>query len=87
MRPVTPEDVVAFASLINVQISPNGALVAFIRSDAFKEFGSVTKSQIWIASTHGRTTQASTSRQRADWSARWSPDAPCGPTGVWGSRQ
>ena len=87
MRPVTPEDVLAFASLTDLQTSPDGMLIAFVRGDAFKEFGGVTKSQIWIASTHGRTTQASTSRQRADWSARWSPDAPCGPTGVWGSRQ
>ena len=46
MRPVTPEDVLAFASLTDLQISPDGMLIAFVRGDAFKEFGGVTKSQI-----------------------------------------
>lgn len=74
MRPVTPEDVLAFSTLSDVQISPDGALVAFVRSDSFKEFQGVTKSQIWIAPTDGSAARAFTSGPRADWSPRWSPD-------------
>ena len=74
MRPVTPEDVLAFASLTDVQTSPDGTLIAFVRGDAFKEFGGIIKSQIWLAPTDGRAAHAFTSSPRADWSPRWSPD-------------
>ncbi|HEY3232193.1 MAG TPA: hypothetical protein VGJ87_23375, partial [Roseiflexaceae bacterium] len=48
LRPLTPEDVLAFKELDDVQISPDGVLIAFVVSDAFKTDTKSAKSQIWV---------------------------------------
>src|SRR5262245_25102685 len=74
LRPLTPEDVLAFKSLSDVQISPDDALIAFVVTDPFKEDTSSEKSQIWLASTTGAGARPFTGGPRSDTTPRWSPD-------------
>jgi dipeptidyl aminopeptidase/acylaminoacyl peptidase len=73
-RPLTPEDVLAFKNLGDVQISSDGALIAFVVADPFKEDTSSERSQIWVASTAGDGARPFTSGPRSDTTPRWSPD-------------
>ncbi|MBC8163150.1 MAG: S9 family peptidase [Roseiflexaceae bacterium] len=74
MRSITPEDVLGFSSLLDLQLSPDGTLAAFVRSDAYKEYRDFTRSHIWIVPTGAGEARQFTSGARADWAPRWSPD-------------
>ena len=52
-RPITPENMAAFTKLADVQISPDGALVAFVAGEQFKADTAAPKSQIWLAPADG----------------------------------
>jgi dipeptidyl aminopeptidase/acylaminoacyl peptidase len=73
-RPLTPEDVLAFKNLGDVQISPDGALIAFVVADPFKEDTASERSQIWIAQAASDGARPFTSGPRSDTTPRWSPD-------------
>jgi dipeptidyl aminopeptidase/acylaminoacyl peptidase len=73
-RPLTPEDILAFKNIGDVQISPDGALIAFVVADAFKHDTAAEKSQVWIAAVAGGEARPFTAGPRADTTPRWSPD-------------
>jgi dipeptidyl aminopeptidase/acylaminoacyl peptidase len=73
-RPLTPEDVLTFKNLLDVQISPDGALIAFVVGDPFKEDAKSEKYQIWVVPTAGGEARPFTTGPRADTTPRWSPD-------------
>src|SRR5262245_9831475 len=74
-RPLTPEDVLTFKNLQDVQISPDGALIAFVVGDPFKEDTKSEKHQIWVVPTAGGEARPFTTGPRADTTPRWSPDS------------
>jgi dipeptidyl aminopeptidase/acylaminoacyl peptidase len=88
LRPLTPEDVLAFKELDDVQISPDGALIAFVVGDAFKTDTKSAKSQIWVVPVEpgprtpdesrghdeGGEARPFTTGPHADNTPRWSPD-------------
>src|SRR3954469_8792320 len=73
-RSITPEDMADFMSLADVQISPDGALVAFVAGEQFKTDSALAKSQIWLVSTNGGEARPFTGGPRTDNTPRWSPD-------------
>jgi dipeptidyl aminopeptidase/acylaminoacyl peptidase len=74
-RPITPEDMAGFTRLSDLQISPDGALAAFVAGEYFKTDGASAKSRIWIVPTDGDgEPRAFTGGPRTDSSPRWSPD-------------
>ncbi|KAB8145066.1 S9 family peptidase [Chloroflexia bacterium SDU3-3] len=74
MRTATPEDVLAFSSLTDVSITPDGALITFTRCEPFKEYQGFVKRQIWAVPTSGGEPRPYTSGTRSDSSPTWSPD-------------
>src|SRR5205085_10263792 len=72
-RPLTPEDVLNFKELDDVQISPDGSLIAFVVGDAFKLDTKSAKSQIWVVPTAGAAARPFTTGPRTDNTPRWSP--------------
>src|SRR3954469_15097197 len=73
-RPITPEDMADFTHLSDVQISPDGALVAFVAGAQFKVDSASAKRQIWVTPTNGGEAHPFTSGPRTDDTPRWSPD-------------
>jgi dipeptidyl aminopeptidase/acylaminoacyl peptidase len=73
-RPITPEDLLAFKEVGDVQISPDGALIAFVVADSFKTDTSAPRSQIWVVPAAGGAARPWTTGPRADTAPRWSPD-------------
>jgi len=63
-----------FARLADVQISPDGALVAFVAGEQFKTDSAWAKSQIWVVPTTGGEARPFTGGPRTDNTPRWSPD-------------
>jgi dipeptidyl aminopeptidase/acylaminoacyl peptidase len=73
-RPITPQDMADFTHLADVQISPDGALVAFVAGEQFKADSARAKSQIWVVPTNGGEARPFTGGPRTDNTPRWSPD-------------
>lgn len=73
-RPIDPEDMAAFTKLADVQISPDGALVAFVAGEQFKVDTAAPKSQIWLAPADDGQARPFTGGARTDDTPRWSPD-------------
>src|SRR6266516_1795802 len=73
-RPITPEDMADFTRLADLQISPDGALVAFVAGEQFKIDSAWAKSQIWVVPTNGGAAHQFTGGPRTDDTPRWSPD-------------
>jgi dipeptidyl aminopeptidase/acylaminoacyl peptidase len=73
-RPITPDDMADFTRLDDIQISPDGALVAFVAGEQFKTDSTWAKSRIWLVPTDGGAAHPLTGGPRADDTPRWSPD-------------
>src|SRR5215210_6185801 len=73
-RPISPEDMADFVHLSDVQISPDGALVAFVAGAQFKVDSASAQRRIWVAPTDGGEAYAFTGGPRTDDTPRWSPD-------------
>jgi dipeptidyl aminopeptidase/acylaminoacyl peptidase len=73
-RPITAEDALAFKQLADVQISPDGALVAFVLGDVCKEDTQAPRSQVWVVPAGGGAARPFTGGPRTDSEPRWSPD-------------
>src|SRR4051794_634647 len=73
-RPITPEDMANFVHLSDVQMSPDGALVAFVAGDYFKVDSDSAKRRIWIVPTNTGEPRPFTGGPRTDDTPRWSPD-------------
>ncbi|MEO7908264.1 MAG: S9 family peptidase [Roseiflexaceae bacterium] len=73
-RPITPEDMADFTHLSDVQISPDGTLVAFVAGEYFKVDSVPAKRRIWVAPTATGEPHPLTSGPRIDDTPRWSPD-------------
>src|SRR5215212_8078523 len=73
-RPITPEDMADFVHLSDVQISPDGTLVAFVAGDYFKVDSASAKRQIWVVPTEGGQARPLTGGPRTDDTPRLSPD-------------
>src|SRR5215216_2754400 len=73
-RPITPEDMAGFVHLSDVQISPDGALVAFVAGDYFKVDSASAKRRIWVVPTDTGAPRPFTGGPRTDNTPRWSPD-------------
>src|SRR5215213_1208944 len=73
-RPITPEDMADFVHLSDVQISPDGALVAFVAGDYFKVDSASAKRRVWVLPTDTGTPRSFTGGPRTDDTPRWSPD-------------
>src|SRR6267142_1794853 len=71
-RPITEKDLFRFQWIGDPQISPDGALAAFVRVnvDAKKEG---YETAIWVVPAHGGAARRLTNGPR-DASPRWSPD-------------
>jgi len=63
-----------FVHLSDVQISPDGMLVAFVAGDYFKVDSASAKRQIWVVPTDGGKARPFTGGPRTDDTPRWSPD-------------
>ncbi|KAF0220580.1 MAG: peptidase S9 prolyl oligopeptidase active site domain-containing [Geobacteraceae bacterium] len=72
-RPVQPEDLLAIKTVADIQLSPDGARVAWVLSeiDADKDEYRTT---IWVARTDGGEPKQFTRGPRHDSAPRWSPD-------------
>src|SRR5215207_3078908 len=73
-RPITPEDMADFVHLSDVQISPDGALVAFVAGAQFKVDSASAQRRIWVVPTNGGAAYPFTGGPRTDDTPRWSPD-------------
>jgi dipeptidyl aminopeptidase/acylaminoacyl peptidase len=73
-RPLTAEDMADFTRLADVQISPDGALVAFVAGEQFKTDSAWARSQIWVVPASGGEARPFTGGPRTDTTPRWSPD-------------
>src|SRR5262245_54945242 len=73
-RSLTPADVLSFKNLGDVQISPDGALIAFVVGEPFMEGAKSERRQIWIALAGAGEARPFTTGPRADTTPRWSPD-------------
>ena len=72
LRPIAPEDLLRLTSVSDVQISPDGAIVAYVASRADLQ-DDATKSTIWLVSADGGEPRQFTTGER-DSAPRWSPD-------------
>lgn len=70
-RPIQPEDLTKFIFVSDAQVSPNADSVLFVRRHTGEKNESV--SNIWIASTNGKTIRQFTTSGK-DGHPRWSPD-------------
>src|SRR5690349_10816410 len=73
-RPITPEDMAGFTRLSDLQISPDGTLVALVAGEYFKSDSASARSQIWLVPTAGGEARPLTGGPRTDDTPRWSPD-------------
>ena len=72
-RKLTPEDLYQFVTVSDPQISPDGEVVAFVRSHVEKE-SKEPVSSIWLVPTQGGRPVQFTRGPKSDSSPRWSPD-------------
>jgi dipeptidyl aminopeptidase/acylaminoacyl peptidase len=72
-RPITPEDMADFVHLSDVQISPDGGLVAFVAGDYFKVDSASAKRRIWVVPADTGEPRPVTGGPRTDDTPRWSP--------------
>jgi dipeptidyl aminopeptidase/acylaminoacyl peptidase len=73
-RPITPADMAGFTRLSDLQISPDGALVALVAGEHFKTDSASARSRIWLAPTAGGEPRSISGGPRTDDTPRWSPD-------------
>src|SRR3954471_12735399 len=73
-RPITPTDMADFVHLSDVQISPDGALVAFVAGDYFKIDSASARRRIWVVPADTGEPRPFTGGPRTDDTPRWSPD-------------
>src|SRR3954470_8071407 len=73
-RPITPEDMADFVHLSDVQISPDGALVAFVAGGYFKVDSASARCRIWVVPTDTGAPRPFTGGPRTHNTPRWSPD-------------
>ena len=74
-RPLTAEDLLTLQSVGDVQISPDGAQIAFVRTITDTDKNKY-RSEIWLVPADGsRPPRQFTGGQGSDSSPRWSPDA------------
>src|SRR5258708_20036001 len=73
-RPISPNDLLSFKALSDVQISPDGRTVAFVVGAPVKVDTPSPKSQIWLAPLAGGPAREFTAGPRTDYAPRWSPD-------------
>lgn len=71
---ITPEFALTFKQIDSVQVSPDGALVAFEVSTGWIRGNSMSPTTIWVAPTDGGAARPFTGGPRADTTPRWSPD-------------
>lgn len=72
---MTPEEILTLKVLTDSQVSPDGAVVAFVVSDNFKEEGAARPhANIWISPSGTGEPRQFTSGIRTDYMPRWSPD-------------
>ncbi len=74
LRFIKPEDVVAFPLVSDVQISPDGRLVAFVQGDSFTVDTKAPRSRIWGVDSVEGELRPLTGGPRTDNTPRWSPD-------------
>ena len=73
--PISPEAMAAFTRVEDVQISPDGALVALVAGQYFTSGTSKPTSQIWLSPADGSSPARPWSGgPRTDTTPRWSPD-------------
>jgi len=71
----TPSEMLQVRPVSDVQVSPDGARVAFVVRDTVLERDkSEYRQQIWIASADGRTSRQATFSDQSSARPRWSPD-------------
>ncbi len=73
MRRLTPEDLYAFSTVSEPQITPDGEVIAFVRTEIEKE-SKENRSHIWIVPAGGGQPVQFTRGKKNDSSPRWSPD-------------
>lgn len=72
-RPIQPEDFLAIKTAADVQLSPDGARVAFVLSEIDGEKDEY-RTSIWVARADGSEPVRFTSGPKRDSAPRWSPD-------------
>ncbi|HYF94293.1 MAG TPA: S9 family peptidase [Symbiobacteriaceae bacterium] len=72
-RKLTPEDLYAFVNLSDPQISPDGEVIAFVRTHIDAE-SKEPRSAIWIVPAAGGAPDQFTRCPKSDSQPRWSPD-------------
>ena len=74
----TPEVSVELPSVYDAQVSPDGALVAFVVADNFRRGGATApkmpRASIYFVPVSGGSTVKLTNSERSDTMPRWSPD-------------
>jgi dipeptidyl aminopeptidase/acylaminoacyl peptidase len=73
-RKLTPEDLYAFSNVSDPQISPDGEVIAYIRTQTDKE-SKEPRSSIWVVPAAGGAPVQFTRGTKTDGSPRWSPDS------------
>ncbi len=76
-KPFTPVDLWDWREVTEVRIAPDGKTAVYVESRRDRAADSVN-SNLWIATTDGRSHRAITSGAWRDWSPRWAADAPEG---------
>jgi dipeptidyl aminopeptidase/acylaminoacyl peptidase len=72
-RKLTPEDLYSFVNVSDPQISPDGEMIAFVRTQIDKE-SKEPKSSIWLVPATGGSPVQFTRGTKNDSSPAWSPD-------------
>ncbi|HEU4327058.1 MAG TPA: S9 family peptidase [Roseiflexaceae bacterium] len=73
-RPISVEDMLRFKQLADVQISPDGGLVACVIGDDWKDYRCPRQRQVWLLSPQNGALWPFSDGPRADHTPRWSPD-------------
>ena len=73
-KTLSPEDVLGFKAVSDAQLSPDGALVAYVVADSYKVETKYPGSNIWVVPTDGGEASQLTFGPRSDLCPRWSPD-------------
>ncbi|HWI60625.1 MAG TPA: hypothetical protein VNT75_02170, partial [Symbiobacteriaceae bacterium] len=72
-RKLTPEDLYAFVNVSDPQISPDGDVIAFVRTHIDAD-SKEPRSSIWVVPAAGGTPVQFTRGNKSDSQPRWSPD-------------
>lgn len=73
-RPITIEDMLRLKQIADVQISPDGALIACVIGEDWKDYKCTRQRQIWLVSPETGALWPFSDGPRADHTPRWSPD-------------